>query len=586
MIYSFKIRLLTIVGLVALSLLIALGRSFQLQVLEGARLEKLAQSQHQRTVVLEPKRGRITDQKGRILAVSIPVKSLYANPKEIKSVPETARVLSPHLGISYHKLKRRLTSKRSFIWLKRQIDPEQAKALEKLMPKGTGFVEEYRRYYPQRNAGGQMLGFTGIDSQGLEGLEYEYEPLLKGKPQGYIVEKEGTYRTVPLKGYPERPPEQFSLQLTLDSRIQHLTEKHLAQGVIEAQADRGTAIVMDSASGAILAVASYPGFDPNRYRQFSRAHFLNRAVTSGYEPGSTFKVITLSAALSEGLVSVDQNFDCENGEYKVGGHRIRDVKKHQQLSLLEVLKKSSNICAAKIGMRLTPHVFQDYIRRFGFGSKPGSGLAAEASGKLLPAKKWTSVDHASISFGQGILASPLQMLMAINVFANQGKLITPYTVEHAIDSTGKKLSELIQPGQKTPYQFGPKIPETVIEPQVSDLVRKFMISVTEKGGTARRAAIEGYEVAGKTGTSQVYDPRLGRYSKTQYVASFGGFVPANDPQISILVLIRNPRKSYYGGVVAAPIFRDIAQKTMMIQKVLPPPNEKTNPESIRVSHNG
>ena len=436
MIYSFKIRLLTIVGLVAVSLVIALGRSFQLQVLEGAHFEKLAQSQQQRTVVLEPKRGRITDRNGRILAISIPVKSLYANPKELESAQKTARILAPRLGLSYHKLKRKLSSKRSFVWLKRRIDPELAKALEKQLPKGIGFVDEFRRYYPQRSEGGQMLGFTGIDSQGLEGLEYQYESLLKGKPQGYIVEKEGTYRTVPLKGYPERPPEQFSLQLTIDSRIQHLTEKHIAQGVIEAQADRGTAIVMDSSSGAILAVASYPGFDPNRYRQFSRAHFLNRAVTSGYEPGSTFKIITLSAALSEGLISVDQNFDCENGEYKVGGHRIRDVKKHQQLSLLQVLKKSSNICAAKIGMRLSPHVFQDYIKNFGFGSRPDSGLAAEAPGKLLPAKKWTAVDHASISFGQGILVSPLQMLVAINVFANKGKLVTPFTVHHAIDATG------------------------------------------------------------------------------------------------------------------------------------------------------
>ena len=208
MIYSFKIRLLTIVGLVAVSLVIALGRSFQLQVLEGAHLEKLAQSQHSGRWFW-PKRGRITDRNGRILAISIPVKSLYANPKELESAQQTARILAPRLGLSYHKLKRKLSSKRSFVWLKRRIDPELAKALEKQLPKGIGFVDEFRRYYPQRSEGGQMLGFTGIDSQGLEGLEYQYESLLKGKPQGYIVEKEGTYRTVPLKGYPERPRNSF-----------------------------------------------------------------------------------------------------------------------------------------------------------------------------------------------------------------------------------------------------------------------------------------------------------------------------------------------------------------------------------------
>ena len=236
-------------------------------------------------------------------------------------------------------------------------------------------------------------------------------------------------------------------------------------------------------------------------------------------------------------------------------------------------------------MRLSPHVFQDYIKNFGFGSRPDSGLAAEASGKLLPAKKWTAVDHASISFGQGILVSPLQMLVAINVFANQGKLVTPFTVQHAIDASGNFLKKIDPPGSSESYRFGPKDSKRVIEPQVADLVREFMISVTQEGGTARRASIEGYQVAGKTGTSQVYDPKLGRYSKTQYVASFGGFTPAKDPLVSILVLIRNPRKSHYGGVVAAPVFREIARKTMLIQKVFTEPSLLHDQESIRITRN-
>ena len=397
------------------------------------------------------------------------------------------------------------------------------------------------------------------------------------------MEKEGSYRTVPLKGFPQRLGEQYSLQLTLDSRIQHLAEQHLAQGVIESQADRGIVIVLNSKTGAILAITTYPGFDPNRYEQFSRTHYLNRAVTSGYEPGSTFKIVTLSAALSEGLVAVDQQFFCENGKFRVGGHVIRDVKSLGILSLKQVLKKSSNICAAKIGMSLTPKKFYDYIRKFGFGNRPGSGLAAEASGMILDPKRWTAVDQASISFGQGILVSPLQMLTALNVFANKGKIVIPYAVENAIDSKGKRLREITGPNGEILFQFGPKSRQKVIEPKIAGLIKRFMISVTETGGTARRAAINGYDVAGKTGTSQVYDVKLGRYSNTRHVASFGGFVPATDPELSIIVVIRNPRKSPYGGAVAAPVFQKIAKKTLLLEKILPRPSEKPFEELIKLS---
>ena len=353
--------------------------------------------------------------------------------------------------------------------------------------------------------------------------------------------------------------------------------------MIEAQADRGTAIVMDSSSGAILAVASYPGFDPNRYRQFSRAHFLNRAVTSGYEPGSTFKIITLSAALSEGLISVDQNFDCENGEYKVGGHRIRDVKKHQQLSLLQVLKKSSNICAAKIGMRLSPHVFQDYIKNFGFGSRPDSGLAAEAPGKLLPAKKWTAVDHASISFGQGILVSPLQMLVAINVFANQGKLVTPFTVQHAIDASGNSLKQIDPPGGSESYRFGPKESKGLLNPGggFGTGIHDFRY---QEGGTARRASIEGIRWQEKQGPVRFMTPSWVDTQKLNMllllVVLLGKGSPGQYPGFD-----SEPQKIPLRRSCGCTGFQGDCTKNDVDPESLPEPSQPNDQESIRVSRN-
>ena len=264
---------------------------------------------------------------------------------------------------------------------------------------------------------------------------------------------------------------------------------------------------------------------------------------------------------------------------------MRDVKKFGKLTIKQVLQKSSNICAAKIGMSLSPEKFDEYIRRFGFGSRPGTGLAAEASGKLLDPGRWSPLDHASISFGQGILVSPIQMLAAVNVFSTNGKRVIPYAVEYAIDSRGKKLQEVPVPQNRKVYRFGPKPHEPIVEPQVARLINRFMVSVTEEGGTARRVALEGYEIAGKTGTSQVFDPKLGRYSSTRHIASFAGFVPASDPAISIIVVIRNPRKSPYGGVVAGPVFREIARQTLKLKGIMPSPNLYQGKETVQLSRN-
>ncbi|MBL4825941.1 MAG: penicillin-binding protein 2 [SAR324 cluster bacterium] len=571
--YSFKTRLLTVLFAFVLCFVAILGRVFYLQIMKADYYTAKAKLQHEFTVTLEPRRGRILDKNERILAVSIQLKSLYAKPTQIDSVSQAARLLSPILDIPYHKLLIELKSKRNFVWIKRKLTPEQTKRVQKLGLNGIGFIEEFRRYYPNGNFAGQLLGYTGIDSQGLEGIENKYESLLAGKPAAYIVEKEGMFRTVPLSNIPKKIPDQYSLHLTIDSTIQHFAEKALREGVIKSRADRGTVVALNSKTGAILAMATYPGFDPNRYQLYSRALQLNRAATSGYEPGSTFKMITIAAALNEGMISPDQEFFCENGKYKIGKNLIHDSTPHGIMTLKQVLKKSSNICAAKIGMSMPPAQFHEYILRFGFGQRPNSGVAAEASGIVISPKKWQTIDHANISFGQAILVSPLQMVSAANVFANEGNWVPPYIVDHVRDKNGKKLQEIKDTDGKVIRRFGAGVRSIVIEASVAELVKEYLISVTQKGGTAERAAIKGYHVAGKTGTSQIYDQQLGRYSKTRYIASFVGFAPASEPLVTVLVVVEQPRTSYYGGSVAAPIFKEIVQRTLLFEDVLPFPEQ-------------
>ena len=574
-IYSFKTRLLTVLIFLGLCFITVLGRAFYLQILRAEYYKEKAKSQHERTLTLEPRRGRILDKKGRILAVSIPLKSLFAKPSLINSPYKIARNISPILNIPYHKLVAKLKTKKNFVWIKRKLTPEQSKRIKKLNLRGIDFMEEFRRYYPNGNFAGQILGYTGIDSQGLEGIENKYESLLAGKPKSYVVEKEGMYRTVPQSNISMKIPDQYSLHLTIDSTIQHFSEMALKDGVMSSNADRGTVIVLHSKSGAILAMTSYPGFDPNQYQQYHRANQLNRAATSGYEPGSTFKMITVAAALNEGIISPDQKFFCEEGKYNIGKNLVRDTSPHGTMSLNQIIQKSSNICAAKIGMSMQPLKFYEYILRFGFGKRPNSGVAAEASGRVISHSKWQTIDHANISFGQAILVSPLQMVTAANVFANDGIFVPSYIIDHIRDKNGEKIKKLKNKSGEIIQSFGEGIRKPVINQYVSKLVKKYLISVTKKGGTAEKASIRGYQVAGKTGTSQIFDKQLGRYSNTKYISSFVGFAPASEPLITVLVIVEQPQNSYYGGIVAAPIFKKIVQRTLLFEDVLPFPEKNT-----------
>ena len=568
--FSFNVRLLTVMGVVGMVLLAVLGRTFYLQILQSSNFEERARLQQQRTVRLEPRRGKILDRNGRILAVSVPVGSLYTNPSQLKQRKRVAQRLAPILKIRSRKLVAHLKSKAPFLWIKRQLTPQEVQQIQKLEIDGLKFLPEFRRYYPSGELAGALLGFTGVDSQGLGGLEYGYNRWLHGEEVAYVVEKEGMFRTRPEIREERWEFNQHTLHLTLDSTLQHIAESALRKGVERVQGKSGVAIVLHTPTGQILALANHPDFDPNRYRQYDAAQQVNAAVTYGYEPGSTFKVITVAAALNEGIITPTQEFFCEEGRFQVADKVLRDSHPHGNLEVGQVIQKSSNICAAKIGMEMKPAQFHDYITKFGFGAKTRAGLPGEAAGQVLPPEKWTRVDHATVTFGQGILASPLQVVAAINAIANEGEWRPPYVVEYAEDESGGRHTEFFNESGEVLARFGPKAPRRIIDTAIARILTRFMVSVTERGGTAAKVAIPGYKIAGKTGTSQKYDPSLGRYSNSKFWASFVGFAPASQPVFTALVVVEEPpRPNHYGSKAAAPIFREIMQRALLLMDVAP-----------------
>ncbi|MBF0238970.1 MAG: penicillin-binding protein 2 [SAR324 cluster bacterium] len=567
---TFQSRLLSVMGIIGLGFVVIIGRLFYVQIYQHTAYEERARRQYERTIAIEAQRGTIYDRRGNMLAVSVPVNSLFANPRNIDSPRVIAKSLAPLLSMANHELMQKLDSDRSFVWLQRQMHPGIAEKIEDMNIKGLGMMQEFRRYYPAQELAASLIGMTGVDSQGLGGIEYEYNKILHGKKVVYVVEKDGTRRTIP-SSEPEDSglPNQYSLHLTLDRSIQFFADTALKQGVLEAKAQRGIAIVMHSATGAILAMSTYPGFDPNNYQEYHSSFYLNLAVSAGYEPGSTIKPVTLATALEEGIIQPDQQFYCEKGMFRIANVVIHDTSSHAKMNLREIMQKSSNICAAKIGLMIPREKFHQYLQRFNFGMKTNIGVSGEATGKLLAPKKWTEVDQASISFGHGILVSPLQLISALNVFATGGIWIPPYVADYVKNRDGDVLKEIRDKDNRTLYQFGARPPHRVISQRTAEMVKDFMVAVTEKGGTAPKAAIKGYQVAGKTGTSQVFDEKTGRYSREKHIAIFGGFVPASSPVLSILVVLEHPRTSPYGGIVAAPVFHQIAKKSLVLMDVLP-----------------
>jgi len=552
-----RIRIIIIGGFFALLFAAVSAQAFKLQILKHGDMVKRAERQHLREVPLTPARGVIMDCNANNLAVSLEMYSCYAERRNMEDIDRTAVLLAPLLGRPAREIAKKIKKAKNFTWLSRRLPPEKAEKIKALKLKGIGFAAETKRYYPNSEVAAHVIGFTGIDPSGLDGVELRYDSVILGNIGYLVTERDALGRDIaPKAEVVKNPSAGKNVVLTLDKNIQYIAERELGKAVISSKAKSGVAIVMEPHTGKVLAMANYPTFNPNSFYRYSHANLRNRAVVDSFEPGSTFKTFLIAAALEEKLVKPSDVFNCENGSYSIGRHTVHDTHKYGHISVSDILKYSSNIGAAKIGFKLGNERLARHLRNFGFGAKTGIDLPSESPGLIRDNQRWYAVDLATISFGQGISASPIQLAAAISSIANGGHLMKPYIVERIVDDNGN-----------VDQKFEPQVVRRVISADTAWKVTQMMETVTAPGGTGLNAAVDGFRVAGKTGTAQKADPVTHRYSASKRTGSFVGFVPADNPKLTILVIIDEPRTSSYGGVIAAPAFRGIAHNALAYLKV-------------------
>ncbi len=532
-------------------LIMPAAKAFYLQIHESDALRERASRQSQMVEKVDSRRGAIFDRNGQPLAISVPVPSIYAVRENVENKSQVAKKLSPILDLKAATLTSRLSKGSGFVWLKRKVDPDVADRIRKADIKGIGIRTESKRYYPNGDLAGAVLGFAGTDG-GLEGLESSLEEHLRGgngvrilnlDAHGKMMTSAQPWETHPVAG--------STVHLTLDRNIQFFTEQSLREGSARVGAVTGTAIILETNTGKILAMASYPGFNPNDFSRYRQRSYRNRGLTSIYEPGSTFKVVTVAAALEDKVFDEMDILFCNNGKFPVADVVINDHVPHGWLTLMGIVSKSSNIGASKVGLELGRERLGGYIKAFGFGQKTGVLLPGEAKGILRSEDDWTQVDLANISFGQGLGVTPLQMVGAVNALATGGELMRPYLVSRITSSSGDLI-----------LQNRPGIIRRVVSEETARKVTRMMETVIQPGGSGTNAAIKGFRVAGKTGTAQKFNLEQGTYSNESFIASFVGFAPSRNPAITAIVIVDEPKENIYGGVVAAPIWADMVSKTL------------------------
>ena len=556
----YRLRMVVLFFSLAAALAIISGRLFSLQVRQHPKLAEAANRQYRRLVPLVPRRGTIYDRSGRELAVSLRVASIFAQPPQVENPERAAPALARALSLPPREVLKRLRSEKPFVWIKRRVSSEEAQAVAQLGMKGIATVPEGKRFYPKQQLGAHLLGFVGMDDRGLEGLELQYDVYLAGKPKWVVRQQDALGR--PIFREEAGETEGRDLYLTIDEVIQYVAERELEAAVERSSAAGGTAIVMDPLTGEILALANSPTFNPNAYADAPVSARRNRAVADYYEPGSAFKIIVGAGALEEGLVRPEDRFNGEGGAIEVGGIVIRDHERFGTITFSEVLAHSSNVGAIKVGKRLGSTLYYNYISGFGFGNPTGIDLPGETPGMIRRPKDWSALSLASLSIGQEVSVSPLQMLVAVSAVANGGTLVRPYVAKSIMAAGGKVVTE------NTPVQLRRVIAAETAGTLAAILKR----TVTE--GTGKGAALEGFEVAGKTGTAQKFDHATGRYSRQKLVASFVGFVPVNHPRLAIIVVIDEPKKLQWGGSIAAPTFREIARESLNHLRIPPAAQER------------
>jgi cell division protein FtsI/penicillin-binding protein 2 len=546
----FRVRVLILGLMTSLAVLVVSGRLFHLTVVAGKKLQEQAEHQKQELVKREARRGTIRDRHGRELAVSVEVESIYAVPSAFagSDASEVAEKLSACLGRSKRRFAAQLKGSKNFVWIERKANPEAVRCVRDLDLPGVEFLDESRRFYPKRRLAAQLVGYVGIDNEGMGGVEYALENEIKGVAGRRIIWTDALRRRAGSR-MEERSIPGRSVYLTIDENLQYIAETELSAIVRESRAKSGIAILMKPHTGELLAVASFPSFNPNRYGEFPESHRRNRSVTDVYEPGSTFKIVTAAAALEEGAASEEERIDCGGGSIRVADRWIRDSRSFDVLTFREVVEKSSNVGMIRIGQRLGKSRLEDYVKAFGFGQATGIEHPAESRGILRPAASWGPVTAASITFGQEVSVTPLQMVAAANVLATSGYWMRPRLVLGISENDDGALGAVPTP---EPVR-------RVIQESTARRMTELLIGAVERG-TGQKAAISGYRVAGKTGTAQKAIP--GGYSKTDYIASFVGFAPAERPELTALVILDSPEGDHSGSR-AAGVFASIVERSLV-----------------------
>jgi cell division protein FtsI (penicillin-binding protein 3) len=547
-----QLRLLIIAACVVLWMGAVFARLGFLQLVEHGDYLVRAHRQQQRTIEITPKRGAIYDRNMHPLAMSTEVESAFAIPTELgENKALAAHLLSGVLKVPRDVLETKFNSGSTFVWVSRKLPPDKSDAVKALNLKGVYTMKENERFYPKRDMAAHVLGYVDLDEKGQGGIEHQLDKQIGGKAEKILVMADAKQRW--FDGGQAHRDQGANVVLTIDEKIQYIAERELAAGIAKTHAIAGTIIIQNPNTGEILALANWPKFNPNSPGEVKPEARMNRAVSAIYEPGSTFKLITLAAAIDQNLTRPDEVFDCENGAVVLAGHKIHDHKKFGMLSVSDILAQSSDVGTIKIALRLGAPKFYEYIRAFGFGQQTGIELPWESKGMLGKLESWSGISIGSISMGQEVGVTPIQLATAVSAIANGGYLRRPYVVSEI-----RKGEQLLFSGDANRPE-----PRQVLRPETAATVRRMMEGVIlTPNGTGRYARLDGWTAAGKTGTAQKIDPSTGRYSHSQYIASFTGFAPINNPVVTILVSLDSPVGSHEATVTAAPVFKRVAEQVL------------------------
>jgi cell division protein FtsI (penicillin-binding protein 3) len=549
-------RLYILAGFLLFWFLIICGRLVWLQVVNYGDYTQRAAKQQQRSIEVSPVRGNIYDRRGNELAMTVSVDSVFAVPSEVPDIHSAAQVLGRVLKADSSEIESRMKASRAFAWVARKIDNATNARIRALNLKGIYFQKESKRFYPKGELAAQVLGYVGLDDEGLGGVEREFQSKLTGKPGKMLITMDNRRKWL---GRVEKQPDPGeNVVLTIDEKIQYIVERELARAIDETHAEAGTVIVQNPHTGEVLALANWPTFNPNIFNKVNPQALKNRSVSDIYEPGSTFKLVTLAAALEEKITNPDEVVDCQMGSIVVNGLRIHDHHPYAGLTVTQILEHSSDVGAIKIALRLGEERFDRYIRAFGFGTQTRIELPGETRGITKPVSRWSKVSIGAISMGQEIGVSPVQLASMVSTIANDGLYVPPRIV--AGTTAPRSTPQLIA--------FHPALGRRVISSLTAAEMKHMMEGVVLRG-TGKKAILDGYSSAGKTGTAQKIDAS-GRYSHSKHIASFAGFAPVNDPAVTVLVVLDSPAGGYPrdgGGEAAAPVFARIAQQVLAYMNV-------------------